>query len=161
MLHDYAQQRSARSHSSWLKVLFLLAVVPVFYYCPESLLDIRHKLIDNAQWYTPHLNQIMLYLFPPTSSPKMHIVRAATDKASDYLHSGYSLESACLSQQRATAVQKTFKQQGYSLDIRSDGRNKENCYRLIYSSANDAAILSRMRSLLAKKSITSTTYIAR
>lgn len=161
MLHDYAQQRNDRSHSSWLKVLFLLAAVPVFYYYPGSLLDIQHKLADYAQWHTPHHNQVMLYLAPPSSPPKTHIIRSATDKAGDYLHSGYSLESDCLSQQRATTVQKTFKQQGYSLDIRSDGRSKEICHRLIYSSANDAAILSRMRSLLAKKSITSTTYIAR
>lgn len=163
MLHDYAQRQTSRRNFSLVKISLLVLLCTVTYYYYDNLLLLNKHLPSNLRLYNTDFKNIQYFLTPPVSAPSVHIVHTPSHtKAASHLHRGYSLESTCLSQQRAQSLHKDLATSGYITTIRPDAKvKKDSCSRLVYSAANDAATLAKVRRLLSKRAISSTTYIAR
>ena len=163
MLHDYAHRQTSRRNFSLVKTSLLALLCIATYYYYDNLIMLQQHLLANVRFVNTDFKNFQYILTPPVAAPSVHIVRTPSPtKATNHLHSGYSIESTCLSKQRAQSLHKDLAAAGFIATIRQDTKVKNNsCSRLVYSAGNDAATLAKVRKLLSNKAISSTSYIAR
>ena len=168
MYNDYALKRNRRSprRGVWLYFTIISFAILCYHYNKSlPILKSMHSEIIPSEAITYAItsyNQIHSFLFPTIYAPSVEIINAKpSDKSSQYVSKGYSLETECLPSSKITPVANALTKLGYSSVLRPFPNNNTNCLRLYIEANNNGSYLSNIRKLLEKKSVTSTIYIAR